>query len=89
MKPRGWAVRNTTIPGDDEMTDDLVISLTGSVTLIFDLEGCGPMELRLIGEQKDAQAILRTVLKIAGSALTVDSYTKRHEATLKKLLPSP
>ena len=68
-----------------ETVDSLKIDFTGKMTVIFDLEGWGPMELR-IDNKEVAIAVLKTILDLTGNISTVDSYTTAEGKKLKKLV---
>ena len=68
-----------------ETVDSLKIDFTGKMAVIFDLEGWGPMELR-IDDKEVAIAVLKTILDSTGNISTVDSYTTAEGKKLKKLV---
>jgi len=66
-----------------EPVDSLKIDFTGKMVVIFDLEGWGPMELR-IDDKEVAVAVLKTILELTGNISTVNSYTTAEGKKLKK-----
>lgn len=68
-----------------EPINDFKLDFTGKATLVVELIGYGPMEFRI--DNKDTLLkIVRVLLKEMNNTTTVDSYGKRTETTLKKLL---
>ena len=68
-----------------ETVDSLKLDFTGKMVAIFDLEGWGPMELR-VDDKETAVAVLKTILEHTGNVSDVDSYTTAEGKKLKKLV---
>ena len=68
-----------------ETVDSLKIDLTGKMAVIFELEGWGPMELR-VNDKEVTLTVLKTILDLTGNISTVDSYTTAEGKRLKKLV---
>jgi hypothetical protein len=68
-----------------ETVDELKLDFTGKMTIVMELAGFGPMEYRI--DDKDVcLKIIRLLLKEMGPTMTVDSYNKRTENTLRRML---
>lgn len=66
-------------------TNELKISFTGKATLIIELEEHGPIELRI--HDKDVLLrVMSVVLEEMNYTTPVDSYDKKTEKKLTKLL---
>ena len=68
-----------------ETVDSLKLDFTGQMVAIFDVEGYGPIEIRL-DDKETALAVLKTILEYSGNISTVDSYTAAEGKRLKKLV---
>jgi hypothetical protein len=66
-----------------ETVDSLKIDFTGKMVIIVDLEGWGPMELR-IDDKEATLAVLKTVLDFTGNISTVKSFTSAELKKIKK-----
>jgi hypothetical protein len=68
-----------------EPVQDITLDFTGKATLVVELVGYGPMEFRI--DSKDTlMKIVRVLLEEMNNTTTVDSYDKRTQNTLNKLL---
>jgi hypothetical protein len=68
-----------------ETVDSLKLDFTGQMVAIFDVEGYGPIEIRL-DDKETALAVLKTILEYSGNIHDVDSYTAAEGKRLKKLV---
>ena len=68
-----------------ETVDSLKLDFTGQMDAIFDVEGYGPIEIRL-DDKETALAVLKTILEYSGNIHDVDSYTAAEGKRLKKLV---
>jgi hypothetical protein len=68
-----------------ETVDSLKLDFTGQMVAIFDVEGYGPIEIRL-DDKETALAVLKTILQYSGNIHDVDSYTAAEGKRLKKLV---
>lgn len=59
-----------------ETVDSLKLDFTGQMVAIFDVEGYGPIEIRL-DDKETALAVLKTILEYSGNIHDVDSYTAK------------
>jgi hypothetical protein len=68
-----------------ETIESLKIDFTGQMVVIFDVEGYGPIEIRL-DDKETTLAVLKTILEYSGNIHDVDSYTAAEGKRLKKLV---
>jgi hypothetical protein len=68
-----------------ETVDSLKLDFTGQMVAIFDVEGYGPIEIRL-DDKETTLAVLKTILEYSGNIHDVDSYTAAEGKRLKKLV---
>lgn len=67
--------------------DDMHLTFTGKMVIIVELEEFGPMEFTI--DDKDMVLDVMKVILGVSNNFSVNSYSKRDEKTLKKLLEKP
>lgn len=65
-------------------TDDIHLTFTGKMVIIVELEEFGPMEFTI--DDKDMTLDIMKVMLGISNNFTVNSYSKKEEKALKKLL---
>jgi hypothetical protein len=68
-----------------ETVDSLKLDFTGKMVVVIDLEGYGPMELK-VDDKEVTLAVIKLILDLTGNVSTVDSYTTAEGKKLKKML---
>jgi hypothetical protein len=68
-----------------ETVDSLKLDFTGKMVVLIDLEGYGPIELK-VDDKEVTLAVMKLILDLTGNVSTVDSYTAVEGKKLKKML---
>lgn len=69
------------------MTNGLHLKFTGKMSIIIDLEETGPIEIRINGVDT-VSTVIRAILPLLNNSFPVNSYNKREEKNMQKLLDS-
>lgn len=68
-----------------EPMEEFKLKFTGKMSIVIELEDYGPMQFR-VNDIDVALEVARLILKHTDNKMSVDSYGKREETTLKKML---
>lgn len=69
------------------MTNGLHLKFTGKMSIIIELEETGPIEIR-INDVDTVPMVIRAILPLLNNSFSVNSYNKREEKNMQKLLDS-
>lgn len=69
------------------MTNGLHLKFTGKMSIIIELEETGPIEIR-INDVDTVPTVIRAILPLLNNSFSVNSYNKREEKNMQKLLDS-
>lgn len=69
------------------MTNGLHLKFTGKMSIIIELEETGPIEIR-ISDVDTVSTVIRAILPLLNNSFSVNSYNKREEKNMQKLLDS-
>ena len=69
------------------MTNGLHLKFTGKMSIIIELEETGPIEIR-INDVDTVSTVIRAILPLLNNSFPVNSYNKREEKNMQKLLDS-
>jgi hypothetical protein len=73
------------MPKKKTKPDDLHLKFTGKMDILIELEGYGPLEFR-VNDLDVVKKITSIILNVTDNITTVNSYGKREQKTMQKLL---
>lgn len=64
---------------------ELSLKFTGKMSVLIEVEDYGPLQFR-INDMELVKKVAEFIMEVTDNKTTVDSYNKREEKTLKKIL---
>lgn len=73
------------IPKKKTKPEDFHLKFTGKMSVLIELEGYGPLEFR-VNDLDVVKKVADVILKVTDNITTVNSYGKREQNAMQKLL---
>jgi len=73
------------MPKKKTKPEEFQLKFTGKMTILIELEGYGPLEFR-VNDLDVVQKVTSVILGVTDNITTVNSYGKREQKTMQKLL---
>jgi len=73
------------MPKKKTKPEEFQLKFTGKMTILIELEGYGPLEFR-VNDLDVVKKVVDVILHVTDNITTVNSYGKREQKTMQKLL---